>query len=755
MVEKHEYAEVLMEFATSREIDRTFTYKIPSKLQSVLAVGMRVFVPFGRGNNIKEGYVIALTNSTQLAYKKIKSVHSIIDDFIAFSPNMMKIAKYMAERYGCTLAAALDVMLPPNSKGKAIVLYRNKVKYVKLFVSEQETREYMHSIKDKKNLKNQYNVLQFLLEFKYAPIKHITELLQIGSSAIHTLCRKNIICEYIELEEYKYPKEVIEKKEPLKLGAEQQQAIQNLYKVLESNKHETFLLHGITGSGKTEIFLQLIDRVIQKGHQAIVLVPEISLTPQTVRRFKERFGNHIGITHSRLSPRERMNQWILAKQGKISVMIGPRSAVFTPFEKLSLIIIDEEHESTYKSETTPKFHAKEVAMERMKENKGILLLASATPDLETYYNTTIGKYSLLELTKRVYNRPLPVVDVVDMRAEIGAGNRYVFSNKLHSRIKETLAKKEQIMLFLNRRGHSTFVSCRNCGYVIECKHCNITMTYHSNKSKLICHYCGNSKPEPKSCPACNSPYIRYFGDGTQKLEQEAKMLFPNANIARMDIDTTTRKNSHEEILTKFRKGKIDILIGTQMIAKGHDFPNVTLVGIVAVDTLLYMQDFRATERTFQLLTQVTGRAGRGEKPGEVIIQTYNPNHHCIQIATKQDYLLFYKEEIALRKLMGYPPFTHLFTVLILGDNEEETIRWAHRLMEYYRFYNKKDDFDLLGPMPAAISKIADVYRWRIVIKSAQRTRLKNYGLYCIAKLKEIDKPSTIQIQSDIDPNMLY
>lgn len=753
MIEK--YAEVLMEFATSQEIDRTFTYKIPLELSSQVNVGMRVFVPFGIGNNIKEGYVIALTDSTQVAHNKIKSIHSVIDNCEVFTPKMIKLAKYIADRYGCTLASVMDIMLPPNSKGKPISLAQKEIKYIELCKDQSQVLQYMESIKGKKNLVNQYNVLKFLIEVKQAPIKHILDLLQIGKSSIQTLSKKGIVVEHTLLEEYSIEKINFAKKPQLSLNAEQQKAITKLYKALEAKKYETFLLHGVTGSGKTEIFLQLIDRVISQGGQAIVLVPEISLTPQTVMRFRERFGNQVGITHSRLSPRERMNQWVLAKQGKISVMIGPRSAVFMPFKKLKLIVIDEEHENTYKSETTPKYQAKEVARYRMMQEKGILLLASATPDLETYYRTKTGEYSLLNLTQRVYNKPLPSVDIVDMRLEIAAGNKYVFSNRLYQKIKEKLDKKEQVILFLNRRGHSTFISCRNCGCVIECNHCNITMTYHSNENYLICHYCGKKASIPVACPQCSSKYIRYFGDGTQKVEQEAKLLFPNSEVIRMDMDTTTKNNSHEAILQRFRDGKIDILIGTQMVAKGHDFPNVTLVGVIAADASLYMQDFRATERTFQLLTQVTGRAGRGKALGEVVVQTYNPEHYCIQIAAKQDYLMFYEEEILLRKQMGYPPFSHLFSVLISGENEQETIRWANRLMEYYNFYNKKGDFEIYGPIPAAISKIADIYRWRIIIKSKERNRLKNYGLYCIEKIKEIDKPSTVQIQSDIDPNMLY
>ncbi|NLI89586.1 MAG: primosomal protein N' [Epulopiscium sp.] len=748
------YAEVLMEFARAEEIDRTFTYRIPEELKDLLEVGMRVRVPFGRGNRTKEGYIISFTNSIDFPPSKIKFIYSIIDDFPVFTPAALDLAYYMQDRYGTTLAAALDIMLPPGSKGNKIALNRKKTNYIKLIKPKEEVIDYMTSIKNNKTLKNQYNILTILLDIGEAPINELMEELQITRSSFNSLSKKGITKIYTKLEEYKAKKDFAITETGYLLNREQEDALDMLNKSFNKKTHETFLLHGITGSGKTEIFLQFIENIVDEGYQAIVLVPEISLTPQTVGRFRRRFGNKVGITHSRLSPRERMDQWVLAKEGKISIMIGPRSAVFTPFKNLKAIVIDEEHETTYKSDTTPKYQTKEVAKFRMEQENGLLLLASATPDLESYYKASVDEYKLLELTSRVYDRPLPQIEFVDMRLELTTGNKYVFSSKLHEEIQKTIDKNEQVMLFLNRRGHSTFVSCRSCGYAIKCDHCNITMTYHLGRNKLMCHYCGMGKENPNTCPSCKSKFIRYFGDGTQKVEEQARVFFPNANIARMDMDTT-RNNKHETILKNFKDGKIDILVGTQMIAKGHDFPNVTLVGIMAADNMLYMQDFRASERTFQLITQVTGRAGRGEKPGKVLIQTYDPDHYCLQIAAKQDYLAFYNEEIELRKQMKYPPFSHIFSVLITSDKEDEVIRWANRLMEYYKFYNKEKDFELYGPIPAAISKIADIYRWRIIIKSSDRKRLNNYGLYCIDKLRELDKPSTIAIQSDIDPVMLY
>ena len=512
MVER--YAQVLMEFATTQEIDRTFTYKIPQDLFSSIKIGMRVRVPFGRGNKTQEGYVISFTGTTNLNTNKIKDIHSIIDEFEVFTPNMLELGSYMKDRYGCTLASALDVMLPPGSKGKAIGLDKKKIKYIKLAKPDSDIWDYIETIKDKKGLINQYKILKLLLEVKVAQQKDIRELLQITESSFNTLSKNGWIVSYISTEEYKPKQDFAITETGFLVNPEQKQALQYLNQVFLKGKHETILLHGITGSGKTEIFLQLIDHIVKNDQEAIVLVPEISLTPQTVDRFRRRFGNKVGITHSRLSPKERMNQWVLAKEGKISVMIGPRSAVFTPFQKLKLIVIDEEHETTYKSETTPKYHTKEVAKYRMEQEDGILLLASATPDLDSYYKSKIGQYTLLELTKRVYNRPLPTVEFVDMRLELTAGNKYVFSSRLHEEIQKTIDKKEQVILFLNRRGHSTFVSCRSCGHVIKCDHCNITMTYHSNKTNLMCHYCGKNAANPNSCPACKSKFIRYFGDGT-------------------------------------------------------------------------------------------------------------------------------------------------------------------------------------------------------------------------------------------------
>ncbi len=487
------------------------------------------------------------------------------------------------------------------------------------------------------------------------------------------------------------------------------------------------------------------------GKQAIVLVPEISLTPQMLERFLARFGEQVAITHSRMSLGERMEQWNRARTGQANIMLGPRSAIFAPFEKLGMIIIDEEHENTYKSETSPKYHVRDIAKKRCEFNKAKLILGSATPAIETYYDTVNGNIRIFTMKNRAKNNILPQINVVDMREELAGGNKNMFSKVLYDEIEENLKRKEQTILFLNRRGHSTFVSCRNCGYVVKCSSCNIPYTFHKDRNKLLCHYCGKEEEVPKICPSCGSKYIKYFGIGTQKVEEEIKQLFPYAKVARMDMDTTTGKNSHENILSQFSRGETDILIGTQMIAKGHDFPKVTLVGVIAADTSLNMDDFRGSEITFQLLTQVSGRAGRAELAGRVYIQTYSPENYAIELSKTQDYEKFYEEEISLRKMLKYPPYSNIFTFLFIGSNEKEVISSAYKLMDILKYYNRKGNFEPLGPMPANISKIKNQYRWKIMVKAENEELLKKYIDYCMEKYKKTQPKSDVVISLNINP----
>ena len=512
-------------------------------------------------------------------------------------------------------------------------------------------------------------------------------------------------------------------------------------------------MHGITGSGKTEVYMQIIEKVLNKGQQAIVLIPEIALTPQTVRNFISRFGNKVGVMHSKLSAGEKYDGWRRAINGDISIMIGPRSAVFTPFKNLGIIIIDEEHEMTYKSEVTPKYHAREIAIKRGQMTGATVILGSATPSLETYYLAKKGKYSLLELNHRAATTNKLDVNVVDMREELMNGNKSIFSDTLRNEIQNKLFKKEQVILFLNRRGYSRFVSCRQCGYVIKCDNCDIPYTYHAYDDKLVCHYCGSTIDMVNKCPSCNSKYIKQFGIGTEKVETYVKKEFPQARILRMDLDTTSKKNSYDSILGKFRNGDADILIGTQMVAKGHDFPNVTLVGVLAADLSLYMSDFRASERTFQLLTQVIGRAGRSNLKGTAIIQSYTPEHYSIITSKDQDYTSFYEAEIKYRQMMNYPPFSNLLVLLIQSTNEKELIKRSFELKDDICLVSPRFSLEVIGPSAANISKINNNYRRVIMIKGKRYEDLMQFINRYMKRLS--DKYKDISIYVDINPLMSF
>ena len=538
--------------------------------------------------------------------------------------------------------------------------------------------------------------------------------------------------------------------EPPELTAEQRDALERI-RALPDGK--PVLIHGVTASGKTEIYLNLIADVLAQGRQAIVLVPEISLTPQTVQVFLRRFGDRVGLTHSRMSGGERRESWRKAASGEVGVMIGPRSALFAPFPRIGIVIIDEEHEKTYQSELTPKYAAKEVAAQRCAAHGARLVLGSATPSLESYYAAQRGHMHLIALHKRVNNQ-WPTVFIEDMRKELARGNASIFSERLRDAMAKNLAAGEQTILFLNRRGHSTFVSCRRCGYVMSCGNCKVNYTYHTGSERLICHYCGSQAKNPENCPQCGSKYIRYFGVGTQRVENETHALFPEARMLRMDLDSTSRKGRHESILDQFRAGEADILIGTQMIAKGLDFPRVTLVGVVAADVSLNNGDFRAGEHTFQLLTQVAGRAGRADLLGRVIIQTYNPAHYSVKYAKDGDYPNFFRHEMTLRRQLAYPPYTYVFSVLFSGEDEKSVIMRLHKLLEIMKYFNRKNLFETLGPAPAMIARIKKKYRWVLVIKSTDEDKLKSFVYYCMGHLTQSEDMDGIVANLTMNPTML-
>lgn len=738
------YAEIIIDI-TNENVDKIFHYAIPENIKEKICLGMRVFVPFGKGNRIREGYIIGFTDNTDIDEKYIKNIYSLPDEYAIFNDNMIELAKFMSDKYYCSLSECLQCIMPKIIKDKTN-------KYANINYEMSGINEVIKNILEKNN--SQSKVLKILLKNQNISIYEIKNILSISLSPINTLEKNGVIKittrkikrDFINLDDY-------DKTNHLKLTIEQDNALNFIKQKIYEKTYKPILLHGVTGSGKTEVYLQLIDEVLRTGKKAIVLVPEISLTPQTVERFIGRFGKKVSVTHSRLSDGERFEQWKKAKDNKIDIMVGARSAIFTPFENLGIIIIDEEHESTYKSESTPKYDIKEVAEKICNLTGATLVLGSATPSIDTYYKTQKGKYDLVYINNRINNN-MPDINVIDMRKELEKGNRSIFSTSLFEAIKENLKNNMQTILFLNRRGHSTFVSCRKCGFVLECKNCNVSYTYHLKEHKLICHYCNSTENVPNICPSCSSKYIKYFGVGTQKIEEQIKKYFKDARVMRMDMDTTSKKNSHQNILEDFKNHKADILIGTQMIAKGLDFKKVSLVGVIAADITLNTGDYKSSENTFQLLTQVAGRAGRADIKGKVFIQTYNPEHYSIVFAKNNDYVGFYKKEILERKIMFYPPFSNIFFIMICGEDENlvmNAIKFLHKIMTYY---NQKTNFYISDVAKAYIYKVNKQYRYKILIKAKEETRLKNFVLYCVSILKNKMDTNKLNIILSLNPSYI-
>ncbi len=732
---------------SAKRLNRTFDYKIPKELEELIMIGSTVLVPFGKASNLEEGYVINIKENTIYEVKEIVKIkHNLTE-------KQIELAKWMANRYFCNISDCIKQMLTPGTKNKNTDKnVKDKlinVIYLKKDVEEIEFDIQIGKIKSEKQKK----VLQFLKDNEGVTIPE-TEMFTGGTRAIIKTLEKNGYVEIFEKKIERNPLEnkKIEKTENLELTKEQQSAFEKVIEKMRQNEYKQFLLYGITGSGKTEIYLQLIGQALKQNKTAIVLVPEISLTPQMIDRFIARFNKEeIAVLHSKLSIGERYDEWNKIKEKKAKIIIGARSAIFAPTENIGIIIIDEEHDSSYKSEAVPKYDAKEIAKKIAKENKCPLILGSATPDLVTYYKAKKEKITLLELTKRANNSKLPEVEVVDLKMELANGNRSMLSISLHDAIENNLKNKMQTILFLNRRGYSTFIMCRECGYTVKCKNCNISMTYHKTENKLKCHYCGYEENIVNICPECHSNKIRYFGTGTQKLEQEINKIFPQATTIRMDIDTVTKKNSHEEILNKFKNENINILIGTQMVVKGHHFPNVTLVGVIAADSSLNIDDYRANERTFQLLTQVAGRAGREKQSGNVIIQTYNPDNFAIQCAKQQNYEMFYNTEIELRKQLKYPPFCDIILIGFNSLNENEVKKVSCEVFEYLKENLNTEEFNVLKPMPSPIDKIQNHFRWRIIIKGNMTKSANNVLNNCLKNIYDKNYKNT-KISIDINPN---
>ena len=690
-----------------KTLNKTFDYNVPDDLEPKL--GDRVYVHFGNQKKLDEGIIVGFKDKSEY---KLKDIVKIQKDNI--SENRIKLAQWMSNRYFCNLSECLKLMLPPGTGNKEETK-RTKEKTLNVYSLSKTIAEIETDIENKLiRGSKQIDVLRLLYDNHNMSLQDIEIMAKASSATVKTLVDKGYLKQSEkQIERDPFQEKDIQKTNELKLNIEQQDAYCSIKEPGE------YLLHGITGSGKTEIYLQLIKRELEKGKTAIVLVPEISLTPQTIDRFTSRFGKEkIAVLHSKLSNGERFDQWNKIKEGKAQIVIGARSAIFAPIENLGIIIIDEEHDSSYQSESTPQYDALEIARKIADEENIKLVLGSATPDTRTYKNALEGKITLIELTKRANNARLPEVEIVDLRDELANGNHNMISAKLKNEIQKNIENKNQTILFLNRRGFSNFIMCKTCGNVIKCKRCDISMTYHKDENKLKCHYCGLEEQVPNKCPNCGSKELKYSGSGTQKLEEEVHKLFPTASTIRMDIDTVTKKHSHEDILTKFKEDKIDILIGTQMIVKGHDFPKVTLVGVISADNALNIGDYRASEITFQVLTQVAGRAGRGEQNGKVIIQTYNPDHYAIECAKEQDFKKFYQIESKIRKTLKYPPFCDIIVLDFSSLNKHEIKRDTKKLHQYLknRIINEKFGVLLYSPLPCPIEKINDKYRWRMIIK---------------------------------------
>ena len=739
-------AEVVINRSAKR-LNRTFDYNIPSNLEELVMIGSTVLVPFGKSSTLEEGYVVGIKESTQYEVKEIVRIkHNLTE-------KQIELAQWMSKRYFCNVSDCIKQMLTPGTKSKNteknIQDKMVNVVYLKKDIEEIQFDIEIGKIKSEKQKK----ILQFLKTNEGVTIPEI-EMFTGGTRAIIKTLEKNGYVEIVEKKVERNPlaNKQIAKTENLKLTDEQQNTYNSVMSAMREHRYSQFLLYGVTGSGKTEVYLQLIGEALKRNKTAIVLVPEISLTPQMIDRFIARFNqDEIAVLHSKLSIGERYDEWNKIKEGKAKIIIGARSAIFAPTENIGIIIIDEEHDSSYKSEAVPKYDAKEIAKKIAKENSCPLVLGSATPDLVTYYKAEEGKIELLELTKRANNSKLPEVEIVDLKMELANGNRSMLSVALHDAIEKNLKEKRQTILFLNRRGYSTFIMCRECGYTVKCKNCDISMTYHKTENKLKCHYCGYEENIVTVCPECHSTKIRYFGTGTQRLEQEINKIFPQASTIRMDIDTVTKKNSHEEILNKFKNENIDILIGTQMVVKGHHFPNVTLVGVIAADSSLNIDDYRANERTFQLLTQVAGRAGRENLDGKVIIQTYNPENFSIICAQKQDYEMFYNTEIALRKQLKYPPFCDIMLIGFNSLSEKEIIELSNRVYNYLKSKLDGQDFIVLKPMPSPIDKIQNRYRWRIILKGNITEEVNSIINECLQKIYEANYKNT-RVSVDVNPN---
>lgn len=791
----------------AKQTDREFDYRIPDKWINIIQPGMRVIVPFGP--RMVQGFVIGLKDHSE--WDKLRNMKEPMDLEPVLNKELLQLANWMTREAMCFKITALQAMLPAAMKAKyekvlniieekkgelsPIVLaamgHRSSITWKEVIEGEhgalfqkevqQGHLELVYYVKNKLNkktikvirplhtgeklaeialtftgnAKKQREVLQYFCAHpEPISLKELLEVTHVSNGTVKALVNKQLLAEENQ-EVYRNPYEnrIFERSEPLSLTTEQALALHPIQENIRNKEHEVFLLYGVTGSGKTEVYLQAIASVIEKGEEAIMLVPEISLTPQTVKRFKERFGEQVAVMHSGLSIGEKYDEWRKIHRKEVKVVVGARSAIFAPFEHLGLIIIDEEHEASYKQEETPRYHARDVAIERAKSHRCPVILGSATPTLESFARAQKGVYKLLTMSRRMNESALPAVEIIDMREELRNGNRSMFSEMLLTKLTDRLEKREQTVLMLNKRGHSSFVMCRSCGYVIHCPNCDISLTYHRFNDIMKCHYCGHEEGMPNVCPECESEHIRFFGTGTQKVEEELAKILPEARVIRMDVDTTSKKGSHERLLDAFGEGKADILLGTQMIAKGLDFPNITLVGVLSADTMLHLPDFRSSEKTFQLLTQVSGRAGRHNLPGEVVIQTYTPEHYSIELAALQHYDSFYEREMSIRRQSHYPPYFYLVLITVSHEDVMKTVATTEKITHYLRMQLSPHSI-ILGPVASPLSRINNRYRYQCLIKYKREPQLHHHLHTILEHYQQESIQHHLTISIDLNPQIM-
>lgn len=717
-------AKVLVEI-NNINVDKTFDYIVPFEYIENIKIGMRVKVPFA--SRELEGFVLDLVNNADDNYE-LKEIISIVDTEPILNNELLHLGQFMSKKYFSTLISCYQTMLPKALKAQnKTTINKKMIKYVELCSNSFP-----------KLKPNQEKIVEYLRI--NGKVKK-EEVNKISVSGVNTLIKNGIIIESL-IEEYRLvTKDINKEKETFKLTAEQQEAKN---KILSQTQSSVFLLHGVTGSGKTVVYMEIVEEMLNRGKDSIFLVPEISLTPQMVYHFKSRFGDEVAVLHSRLSEGEKYDEYRKIVEGKVHIVVGARSAVFAPFKNLGAIIIDEEHTTSYKQDNNPKYSAIEIAIERAKNNNAIVILGSATPSLETYARSIKGLYTLVELKHRVNTNNLPLVEIVDMSKEKHRGN--IFSSRLITEVNKRLEEHEQIILLLNRRGYSSFITCSNCGYTAKCPHCDITLTYHKTSNTLRCHYCGYADKMNDICPSCGEKAIKTLGTGTEKVEEEIKKVF-NARVVRMDLDTTSKKGSHEKIITAFKNHEYDILLGTQMIAKGLDFSNVTLVGVINADTSLMIPNYRSNEYTFQLLMQTAGRSGRGEKNGSVIIQTFNPEHYAITLASKHDYIDFFKQEMEVRRKLSYPPYYYLIYIKVIGKDYNKISIESNKIASILTRELKNSK--ILGPTTCSVFKLNGLFRFGIIIKYKKEEKMEEVLQSLVNHYKG---NQTVKVDIDVNPN---